>query len=232
MSRIVVSADAPHAILAVGAKIMRLLGYSPRQLHGCVLQTLQGPETDTVLLRWAIKSACENSNSVCCQVVLYDSKGRSQNIIVRCSRYVEASRVGIGCMLTLKNSPAFALADIYLCTNNHIPWVIASAVWPFSIYTVSDAFYTIFGHKESDLESMTLVSLTAHSCHPSCWQPLTKSAGTGSITTGAACIRHHSGVDPWLTFTCSPVVEWPNSTIAYVAIVFDRAFSPTPMHLD
>lgn len=220
-SKIVISTNAPYNILAVGSNIEKVLGFVPRQLQGCTLQSLEGPETDTVLMHRAIKSAFTSNRPICCQLILYDSKGRSKNVIVTCSKYMHESSTDGQCLLTIKNSQAFALGEIEPLLSNHVLWVLTFSEWPFSICTFSSGVSEIFGPDNMELHGSNLASFKAPDCHPSCWLPLTRSAGMGSITAGSASIRLRSGIDQNFSFLGCPVVEWPNSRITHLAVVFE-----------
>ena len=223
MGRIVVSYDAPYSILAVGSKMRKLLGFDHSQLHGCILQTLEGPDTDTTLLRLAIKSTSNCARAAPCQIILYDSRGRSKNIMVTCSRHTDASGAVIGCTLYMKESPALTVGETF---HLPLPLVLAFGAWPCAINSISGLFSESFGYSKDDLTGSSLLSLTAMEGEPDSWAPLIRSAASGSIGSGSVCIRLRCGTSVWCSVTCLPVVEWPNSRIAYVAVIAEPCTCP------
>ena len=226
MGRIVVSYDAPYSILAVGSKMRKLLGFDHSQLHGCILQTLEGPDTDTTLLRLAIKSTRVCAKAAPCQIILYDSRGRSKNIMVTCSRHTDACGAVIGCMLDMKESPALTIGEIGSFLEHSSPFVLAFAAWPYAINSISGLFSESFGYSKQDLIGSSLLSLTAMESEPDSWAPLIRSAASGSIGSGSVCMRLRCGTSVWCSVTCLPVVEWPNSRIAYFAVVAEPRMCP------
>ena len=224
MGRIVVSYDAPYSILAVGSKMRKLLGFDHSQLHGCILQTLEGPDTDTTLLRLAIKSTRVCAKAAPCQIILYDSRGRSKNIMVTCSRHTDACGAVIGCTLYMKESPALTVGETF---HLPLPLVLAFAAWPYAINSISGLFSESFGYSKQDLTGSSLLSLTAVESEPDVWAPLIRSAASGSIGSGSVCMRLRCGTSVWCSVTCLPVVEWPNSRIAYFAVVAEPRMCPS-----
>ena len=222
MGRLVVSCDAPHHILAVGTKIKRLMGFTAHQLNGCILQSLEGPDTDTVALHASIKAVCNYCVSAPYQFILYDSKGRSRYMMVSFSRYQNESGLLIGCMLTIENSGAVLLGEFANITSKiRLPWALASLPMPNIISTVNCEFCNQFGWVANDLEGMSLLDLKSPTSEPEPWYALLRMASTGRVGTGDVCIRSQSGVDKFQTVTCIPVVEWPNGRVVYVALAFN-----------
>mmetsp|Transcript_38455 Transcript_38455/g.80637 ORF Transcript_38455/g.80637 Transcript_38455/m.80637 type:complete len:229 (-) Transcript_38455:359-1045(-) len=221
MCRLVVSCDAPYRILAAGSKIKKLMGFTPHQLNGCILQSLEGPDTDTVSLHAGIKAVCNDCVSTPYQFVLYDSKGRSRYMMVSFSRYQNESGLLIGCMLTIENSCAVQLGEYAKITSKiRVPWALASMSMPHSISTVNCKFFNQFGWTATDLEGMSLLDLNSPTSEPEPWYALLRMASTGRVGTGEVCIRTQGGIDIFQTVTCIPVVEWPNSRVVYVAFAF------------
>jgi hypothetical protein len=225
MSRMLVDGSPPHAILATGSKIKKLLGYYPQQLNGCILQTLEGPDTDTVLLHCAIKAAFDFNRPIPCQVVLYDSKGRRRSMIIICSKYFDENGRCLGCLITMKDSPAFTIGETEILLGNQGPWVLTSAFWPFAICKVSKNFTKEFMHGYNALRGSSLLNIISPHSESSCWLPLTTSAGYGRITAGTVVVHTGSGEARLCSFVSFPVVEWDNSLVTYLAVVLEPTTS-------
>ena len=221
MSRILLSNNAPYIIMATGTKIKKLFGFHHRQLNGCILQTLEGPDTDTRLLHWAIRSACNHDRPVSCQVILYDSKGRSRKICVTCSRYSDAGGNTVGCLLAMKDSPAFTLGEIMSLLNPNLIWALTSASWPFEIYNVSNGLAQRLEFRAAEIRLASMLSIMAPDSEPSCSEPFNTCAHNVCITTGTVFVRHRSGENILCAFTCCPVVEWPNGQITHLAVILE-----------
>ena len=222
MGRLVISFDAPHRILAVGTKIQKLMGFTPQQLNGCILQSLEGPETDTTLLHAGIKAVCNDYVSPPCQFILYDRKGRNRNMMVSFSRYHNESGLLIGCMLTIENSCAVLLGEFAkIASKIRLPWVLASISMPHPISTINQEFSNQFCCDANDIEGMCLSDLKSPTSESEPWDALLHMASMGRVGTRNVFMRLQSGVDTWQTVTCIPVVEWPNSRIVYVAFAFE-----------
>ncbi len=218
MSLLVVSCDAPYRILAAGTKIKKLMGFTPRRLVGCILQSLEGPDTDTILLHASIKAVCNDSQSTPYQFILYDSKGRSRYMMVSFSRYQDETDLLIGCMLTIENSCAVLLGEFAnIAFKTRLPWALASISMPHSISTVNYEFSKQFCGGATELEGISLFDLQSPTSEPDPWDALLSMASMGRVGTRDVCIRSQNSEDICQTATCIPVMEWPNGRIAYVA---------------
>ncbi len=70
-SRLLVISDVPRLILAVETSLLCLLGHAPHELVGKDIRILQGPETDTGLLSFALDRAAVMQS----QIILHERHG-------------------------------------------------------------------------------------------------------------------------------------------------------------
>jgi hypothetical protein len=98
-----ISTRSPHEILAVDEKFLELFGFRESELLGQSLKILQGPSTDPMVLKVAIKSIATQPLETK-ESILHDRAGQEHVVVVAslpCKK--EGSYDVQACLLQLKN---------------------------------------------------------------------------------------------------------------------------------
>ena len=109
-SRLLVSSDFPHLILAVETSLQKLLGYAPHELVGKDIRILQGPGTDT----GPLTSSLAHANVMQSPIVLYERHGLAVLMDVSCEHYFSISQNQTCTLMGLtasETTPHHALGD-------------------------------------------------------------------------------------------------------------------------
>ena len=124
-TRLLLSTQEPHRILAVECSLDSFLGYVPHALVGMNVIALQGPYTDAVLLRDLMMAEEETA----CQVLLYEFSGQPRMMEISCERLFSTSENKQRCLMNLQYSPAvtmFGTVDATDCTCM-LPYLVYEA---------------------------------------------------------------------------------------------------------
>ena len=239
MSRIVVSFDEPFQVLAVGSKLISLLGVSYARLFSCNLDMFAGPKTDRSRLCREVTSSRAGLESTKFKIVWYDQAGIEFYFDIVCSPYRDEARV-LGCLIHLESSVMARIEEIHKDTS--CAWAVLSAKGPFfHVQSVNQLFTSTFGIDSQDIAGNSLCLIKPPIAD---WRPLLRTLqactfGTATLearTLAAATAAGGGGDCVRVTrAACLPVLSADDgpaaaaAVAAHIAVLFD-ASSGSSLH--
>ena len=164
------------------------------------------------------------------QLVLYDSSGDEQRLMVSCSPFRNACTL-VGCLLTIRPSEAITLQDAL--ASRHRASALVSAEEPHAVHLASDAFLNRFASARPDALGRPLhlvcggqrTRLGDAAGPDAAWFGLLRAALGGRVArvplAGAA--EGCGGVAAGDEVACTPVVEAPNGRIRHLLVTIGPA---------
>ena len=211
-SRLLLSTQAPHLILAVESSWDRLLGHAPHELVGKSFFVLQGPETDTQFLT-SFLSSNEITNG---RVILYEPSGQYKMMEISCEPLFSLSYNAQCYLISLECSEAMTLLDALRVTE--CPCVLLSKE-PHCVEMVNEVYLREIGNA-AELMNKAACYIKPAETLESTWQEMIETAWHGRRAYYREATSILGGRPVWLEMLFIPVVHLPNGRPEQVLIQF------------
>jgi hypothetical protein len=220
-SRLLVSVDAPHLIWAAETSLQSLLGHAPHELVGKDIRILQGPETDTGLLSFALDQAAVMQS----QIILHERHGLTTLVDVSCEPHFSTSQNKRCVLMGLTASETITLGQAL--GEATLPCALLAAEWPHRVRTVNQLYSEAFGVAAQDVVSKSANHIKPAELTDSGWQALLDARfiqGRQAVQTEVRC-RSPCGSGRFdLHFV--PVVSAPNRSVEHILVRFASRLQP------
>jgi hypothetical protein len=220
-SRLLVSTEVPHLILAVETSLQYLLGHAPHELVGKNFRILQGPETDTDLLSFSL----DNVNAMQGQISLYGRQGLPLIMDVLCEPLFSTSQNKWCILMSLEASETITLGQAL--GEAACPYALLSAEWPYRIEMVNQRYMEEFGVAVHDVVNKIANHIKPAVVTDSDWQALLY---TAAIQGRSAVQRqvHFPTTTSSSVFDVNfvPVVNTPNHRVEHILVRFSTCTQP------